>query len=414
MFTKQIQRLYTLSLSVLMATLAVPMVRVSGIAMAICVALGLWHYIATKGWRGWHWQREMVVYVLMIVSYGMLWVRQLWDPCPTSAYFHAQTDIRLPMLIVGLFGLGGALQGINRRAVAYTMLISSTLVSIAAFYLWYQPVPWGGVDPWDRYEWQHMVLGTHMQMDLYMNLSILLAVWLLTTERSVILRVMVAILTAVVAGKLMLSDGRSGVVSLCVVVCLMIGYYSFRRWGWRVSPVLLIVLGVSGSFILHHPRIQDKATITDNPRLALWSVAEDMIRERPWTGYGLSSGSVIYTERAQADSECRRTYVDRFMERYHLQTISPHSLYLQLGIETGIWGPLVWVSIFLLACWLAPAPNRVYGIGFALVILWQSVFDGISSNFNPLLIAWVLAMLLMSDRQPTEADDHLANPEAER
>lgn len=79
----------------------------------------------------------------------------------------------------------------------------------------------------------------------------------------------------------------------------------------------------------------------DDPRIGVWQIAIDLMRERPWLGWGLGSYKLLYPS--------------RLIDPEYPNVFHPHNFWLMLGCETG-WPFMVLFT--LLIGWLCYQTTR--------------------------------------------------------
>lgn len=176
-------------------------------------------------------------------------------------------------------------------------------------------------------------------------------------------------------------DGRTG--QLVLLALLLFG--AGRRLGWRgvvtaaLVAGLLILLAMQLSDRLqqriqltyqqlHGVMVGDWSVVPPGTRLELYANSLRLIAERPWFGHGLGSFAEGYA-RIQAQQGGR-------------PSDNPHSEFLNLMVQLGLLGPLLWFALLLLM-WREAA---------RLPLAWQgparalTLSMGLGSLFNSFLM----------------------------
>ena len=117
------------------------------------------------------------------------------------------------------------------------------------------------------------------------------------------------------------TSSRNGLIA-AVALLLIAGYLARRcRWVWMLGLVIasaittgLLVMGFGG-------RSLSIALFTNDPRVAAWQIAIDLIQQRPLVGWGLGGFSHQYVPFSVTD---------------HERLFHPHNLWLYLACDTGI------------------------------------------------------------------------------
>ena len=152
------------------------------------------------------------------------------------------------------------------------------------------------------------------------------------------------------------SSSRNGLLS-AVVLCLIAGYLARRRRWVLILGLVLLSAMVAGLLLLGFGgRSMSLALFTQDPRVAAWKIALDLIQQRPLTGWGLGGFSHQYVP---------------FSVTNHERLFHPHNLWLYLACDTGI-------PTILLFCWVV---GRTYVAGIRRLVVDHS---------NPTLLAYSL------------------------
>jgi O-antigen ligase len=163
-----------------------------------------------------------------------------------------------------------------------------------------------------------------------------LAVW-----RSVSRRTLLALATAIIAVGLAATQSRGGLIGavICAAVALVI-------WRGR-RGLILALIGLAAlatvSFFVANPaawaRIQESNQ--GSGRVDIWKVAWRVVHDHPLGGVGLAQFPQVSPHYTLQPGALR--YVGLIVEKH----IVVHNLYLQLWVETGIVGLLLFVSVIV-------------------------------------------------------------------
>lgn len=130
---------------------------------------------------------------------------------------------------------------------------------------------------------------------------------------------------------------------------------------------------------------------TNDPRLATWAIALDLIRERPWLGWGLGNFKLLFPPRT-------------FDPVNYPKMFHPHNIWLMLAAETGLILTFLISLLVGYLCYratrlwlsrqLSPAENGIllaYLLGFLGCLLYAlfdvTLYDGRIHLLNWLMIA---------------------------
>lgn len=368
-------------------------------------------YILNRRWKGWHWTREKWAYVAMILFFLIMPIRQLFDSTPPTPYYLGQIDARIAFFVVGLAGIFGFSDKLRPRHVGCVMLATS--VAIFAYILSAVCRPFASyMDFLVQFNfWRREYIGSHMVLNLYMNLSLVFGFYILGCKLPRSVKCFVGTAMLVVFTGLMFSEGRTGfVTSLCMVsvfLCYTVALHSKKL----AIPICLITCLVGAFALGCHRRISvDK--LVDEPRWVIWHFSIDMAKERPFFGYGLSTLSEEYVRRAYEDEMMNEHYINGVLAHppfdvvpRNMGSIHPHNALLALQLEVGFIGPLLYLAIFLLAGLFSSKHCRIYVWCCVFVVLAQSMFEPLGNHLLSIQIALVLGVWLMMSPEMRNTKD---------
>ncbi len=301
----------------------------------------------------------------------------------------------------------------QKRRLAVTLVLFMTLASLlsaVSFFTDWQPMHERGV-----VLQFHMIQG--MSGGVAMMAALALALFPATTGTSG--RGPAGFWLAALAIFLMvgaMTPGRSGY--LVVVICSLVLSWQWLRSSYarlggsaRLAGVLLPLLVVAG--LAATPQVQHlvvKATdefshwrendtnTSMGLRVYLWTNTVELIRERPWTGYGTGSFIDIYRTKVAG-----RTGMAGDVRG------DPHNQFMKVWAEQGIAGLLIFVG-FLIAMLRQPASQPWRALAMGPVLAW-CVTSLASSHFamfseGTFLYGWVGAMLGWEGLQRLSSIDH--------
>ena len=415
-FCKITQLLLTIAALVLTVTMVTDYNRYQ--QWALCATGGLYviDYLLNRRWRSFQWKRENWVMVAMIGFFLLLILRNVVDGFEMTRLFSHQIELLAPFFVLALIGILGVDHALTKRQIAYTTVLTSLAVIIATLVLCAMkaPIPeyiW--IDsPLTLYHVQmHQYIGTHMSLDLYMNIALIFGLMMATQSGNKKEKVFFGISSGLIAVNTCLSDGRSGMLATLLIIGIVAICEGWKRWGYKALVGLVLCLGLAGGFIALNGRFHLPSQLTDessaqaDPRLCLWKYTYGWIEERPILGHGYGIEEA-YIAGAFADKDVKTHYID-MMAMTGLLTfetmaeVHPHNTFLLLWLEAGILAPLALILIFVLACLLTKKEDRLYVILFSSVILWQAMFDSFCSVFQPTVICWFLLLWLCTNRERT-------------
>ena len=413
-FCKITQLLLTIAALVLTVTMVTDYSRYQ--QWALCATGGLYvlDYLLNQRWRSFQWKKADWVMVAMAGFFVLIIMRNGLDGFEMTHLFSHQIELLAPFFVLALVGILGVDHALTKRQIAYTTILTSLAVIIATFVLCAVKAPLPDYitfsTPLEYYHVQmHQHIGTHMSLDLYMNIALIFGLMMATQSENKKEKVFFGISSAVIAVNTCLSDGRSGMLATLLIIGLVVICEGWKRWGYKALVGLVLCLGLASGFIavngrFHLPSQLTKETSAQaDPRLSLWEYTYGWIQERPLLGHGYGIEDAYITS-AFANEDVKTHYID-MMARIGLLTfetiaeVHPHNTFLLLWLEAGVLAPLALILIFVLACWLTKKEDRLYVILFSLVILWQAMFDSFCSVFQPTVVCWFLLLWLCTNRE---------------
>ena len=160
--------------------------------------------------------------------------------------------------------------------------------------------------------------------------------------------------------------------------------------------------------------------IENDPRMVIWDYSIRRIAAHPWLGYGLSSHSVEYVEDAYTDQEMYEGFIVRTIDRHPefvaqghtMITHHPHNAFLEYWLENGIFGLLLFISLFVSAACMSFGEKRIYIWTFLLALGIQCLFEPIGDHLQPQFIALMLFCLQhdVATLAPVSRNDDGNNP----
>lgn len=143
--------------------------------------------------------------------------------------------------------------------------------------------------------------------------------------------------------------------ALKILITTVVFYTIF----WSGSPLtkpLENAAAYNDQLITIEEKFQKDAGGTGNDRVAIWKATLQMIKENPLLGIGTGSFDYVYE-------------VKDVTYRY------PHNIVLEVMVEQGILGTLIWVGFYLYSLilafrgfWRKPQANGMYLLGLALLV----------------------------------------------
>lgn len=393
----------------------IPWVPSVGILMILCTLpfpFGEWQraalYIAVIGygvdfacnrrWVGWRWSKEKMVFLLFILFYLLIPIRQIWDPAHTWLFSH-KSETYLQFLILGLMGFLGFNHTLKLEHVTGVMTL--TCLYMAIILAWrMRGLPFADFTTWNktlndmRIQW----LNSHMAINAYCNMTLVFAGWtLLESSCRKGWKMVIGILSVGIILGILLSEGRTGQITLMVLLTTFIEVWLYKhRWFKWLVPSLMAMALCMGLLYHFSPRFQSPST-QDNPRLYVWKVGLDVAKEKPIAGWGVSSAREEFIKRGLENEEFKIRYLHEFeiisMKHFgeiRYQIIHPHNAFIETTMELGLIGTCIFLLCLILPVCLLPIGRlRWYLATCIFVFAMQGMFECMGSCLLPI---WVPLM----------------------
>lgn len=237
-------------------------------------------------------------------------------------------------------------------------------------------------------------------------------------------RVLLAVMWCMEMLNLVLHQSRTPLLAIVASLLLLL----LLNGSWRKSLLLLFgcVIAAVGLFVakpelwqryastFHSATYQQDGSLLE--RQGIWVATGYLIRQQPVLGYGpgwrklaLLARDEQLLQHLQAGVHPRNRYgYTYFTERAHQYgKANPHSLYLQVALETGLFGLLVYLSFLFSILWLAfrqvwRQTIRHPVASSLLVIIPAFLLVGFANGMwaNAVLLMMLAGMLLMPQRAP--------------
>ncbi len=380
MIRKIISYLPLIGLLSLVATLPFPFGPMQRIALYMSAIGYLLDYVINQRWQSFQWTKEKWVYVAFIAFFSLTPIRQLFDSQLTP-YYKFEIEHYMPFLIFGVVGILGMNGRLKVRYFAYVML----LVCFGIFgYVLYQVGFTTFFESANRiliFNTIRREINSHMVINLYCNTALICGCYTLF-QRNITRteRILTALSCCLVFLFTMLSEGRIGVATTCLLLVIMVVYSCWKYNKKLLIPLLIISVAISGYFISHHERMS-KMHAFEDPRMAIWDYSWDMIKQKPIFGYGASSYSIEYVENAIKD-ERLQSYLSFILtvplfqgQKLSVMMMHPHNSLLKAWLEFGILGVILLALCLSLPVFLFPPRKRFFLGLFLMVFTFQSMFE---------------------------------------
>ena len=367
-----------------------------------CYTLAIGYGLYWIGCRRWHeirWERSKWMYVVMIALWAMIPLRQLFDATPPTDYYMRQMHGHIWMVYVGVVGIMGFPKELKMKYVVYVMLLTSAVMLGHCLYLYYGTTEMETLAPFLRFNTlRRTYIHSHMVMNLYVNAALAMSFCVLRSLPEWWKKGLLLLAMGVAAMLILLSDGRNGLFATLVIGSVSMVYYISRRINiWAGVAATLLLAGVSVAVLMNQPRI-NKEKLAMEPRFAIWDYSWRLIKEKPVFGFGLSTLSEEYVERAYTDKVMYHQFVvpvirynSEFREQGKtMDTHHPHNAFMMYWLAIGIGGLLLFCALFVTAACLPVGKNRIFLLLFLFTLWLQCMTEPVGTHLPPQLIALML------------------------
>lgn len=234
----------------------------------------------------------------------------------------------------------------------------------------------------------------HMKYNMHLNLA-LVGIWYIVSynykQLSNIKLIFYAISFLLIFSVLHISEGRNGyLTSLFIVGCILM-VETWKRFKFWIILVAGIVIGLIFFKISSHGRLSEN-DLRENPRIFLWEIARETIKEAPLLGHGASQAQHMFTEKRLAHP-LNEVY-DPF---YSYLGIYMHAdnQYFQTAMEFGIVGLILLLCIYFYPLVLADKSRKFLAFLMIFIIAFQSFFTVVLTDEYVSLVMIVSYMILL-------------------
>ncbi|HOH71459.1 MAG TPA: O-antigen ligase family protein [Paludibacteraceae bacterium] len=352
-------------------------------------------FFVEKRWTNWRCDKT-TIYFIVLISFFLLSL--LYAPFDTTKYFKNLLEKRYALLgfgIVGLFGL-------NKKYKLSYFLNTIIITAIVAIVFLISKIGWSTffLSPnRDVLLTQTRIayISAHMGFNLYLNFA-LVGIWYICTHKwnqmATWKHYAYGFALIVIFGILSLSEGRSGFVASILLIC---SFTVFEIWKRRKILGLLIILLAPIALYeasAHHSRMSEEM-LRNEPRLALWHSAVDLITKKPLTGYGMSRAQEMYD--TVNYKYCSPEYTEYVTSNQPMFTDS-HNQYIQTALEFGIIGLILLLFIYGAPIFICKKGRRAFAFFICALCAYQSLFDMfITGQFCTLFCLMMLILLRVDD-----------------
>lgn len=368
-------------------------------------------YIVNRRWKGWRWSRKRWVYVAFIAFFLLIPIWQLFDPLQTALYKFT-LEHYAPFAVIGIIGILGTTNTLRLDYTGWVMLaVSAAIVGYVCLMT--------GTDVPNLGHWVEVfndtrsaLINSHMVLNLYLNLALIMgAMIIIDTSHGWPVRLLTALLMLPSVFALVITEGRTGLLTFILISFAFLVYYSVkhRHW-WGIVVIALFVTGATA--LLQNNERMERGRVANNPRLYIWMVAEEMISERPWSGYGVCTARDEFVKRGLDDEQFRSHYsnnmskgiADNSRDDIPYEEMHPHNVLLETWTQFGIIGVVLWILCMGLPFFMRLGARQLY-LDFSVCAFGiQACFESLGTHLQPMYLCLIVLLFHYATPKP-KADE---------
>jgi O-antigen ligase len=174
------------------------------------------------------------------------------------------------------------------------------------------------------------------------------------------------------------TGSRGSSSALFLILAAFLFLRPTQAWG-RASVILVVVAALFAPYLFSSVtnRLLDPQEDSLGSRPMLWEASMLLIRDHPWGGAGVGNGS-----------RALLPYIRMITDEYGLRTDLPsHNPFLEVTIDTGLFGGVVYVAMLVSAGW--SFVRRYVQLARAGITVLNPYFAVVACTFIGYISAWV-------------------------
>ena len=237
----------------------------------------------------------------------------------------------------------------------------------------------------------------------YLLLAIPMSVGLMWTKKKWLSKIFYLGTTGILFLALILTFSRGCWIGLMVTAAAFVTFVSGKLWGLLLLALPVLPFVIPDSIIKRFTSVGNMEDTSTSYRVFIWMGTFALLKDY-WFG-GIGMGQEAFTN------------IYPFYSYNGIVAPHAHNTFLQLWVETGIWGLLVFVFImFMYFKYTAGIMKQhkkgsdVHTLSVALSsgilgFLVQSMFDNTFYNYRVFMIFWLVLAMTMSAPQTAEVKE---------
>ena len=306
-------------------------------------------FVYNKRWQGFKWEAKHWYLCIVLLYFSLFYLHLPFE----KLYYRSWVKILernnaylLLLVFCGFLGFG------KEHKLSYYLNTLIVVAVLSVLYIVCYKIGLGNFIAAEDKTWAFAneriaSVNHHMKYNMYLNLA-LIGIWYLLSRGYQRMRwwlISYYVLCFVILFyTLSITEGRNGFLMCLITLIFIVVIETWKRNKWLSVVCLVGVLIVAGLLFAHNKRL-DNNHLKEEPRLFLFKVAKEMIKEKPLLGWGANEGQYFFTQHRMAHPECEY-YNGHFLDSQVYPYTDSHSQYLQTLIVYGTVGLAVLLATF--------------------------------------------------------------------
>ncbi|MDO4782412.1 MAG: O-antigen ligase family protein [Capnocytophaga felis] len=351
-------------------------------------------FIYNKRWKTFTYNKMHIYYGVVFLFFLLFFLYYPFEQ--HTLYFDYLLKTRIPLSGLALCGILGLT---NYHKLSYYL---NAIIVVALFSIFYLVVLKIGffefLNSGNRAELftqtRISFVNHHMKYNIYLNLA-LVSIWYIVSNKykslSKIKWIFYVCSFLLIFSILHISEGRNGyLTSLFIVGCISLveTWKRSKFWAIFVGGIVIILIFFK---ISSHGRLSEN-DLKENPRIFLWEIAWETIKENPLLGRGASEAQYVFTEKRLAHP-LNETY--QYFYSYLGDYMHADNQYFQTTMEFGFMGLILLLIIYFYPFFLADKKHKILAFLMIFVIAFQSFFTVVLTDEYASLVMIMSYMILL-------------------
>ena len=357
--------------------------------------------IINKRYKNVKWFNAKWTFVVMILFYLCIWIWHIFEET-NLPYFITTAEKRVGLLIAGLLGI---FTNINPRLKPQYFAIPMMITGIITLtYILFKIDFWNTTYPTLKI-YQETIAAyrgitlkiSHMTFNFYMNCAIIFGIYGIITSENLWKKIIYSIFIIPSVFAVITSEGRTGFLTILVLLCI-IGFYWISKYAKQLLiPLTTFMIITTFIIFSNHYKIRERGF--EDPRIDIWELSINIIKEKPIWGYGVSDGRSKFVEKMFDNAEIKKQFLNPWFNsfpHYNKYSLHAHNIFLESTIEFGIIGFILISLILFLPLLLNKGRKQMFLSLFILVFTLQGLTESPGSHLSIFILSWFLYILILT------------------